>query len=575
MDKLLRIDMNTQTHSVESLGNLGGLGGRAMTSAIISREVPPQCHALGIHSKIVIAPGLLSGTTAPMSGRISVGCKSPLTGGIKEANSGGQAGQVLAKLGYAAIVIEGKPSDDKTYKILINKDGVKIEEDSSLKLMGNYELIDALRSQYGDKICCITIGPAGERKYNTATVAITDPELRPTRHAARGGAGAVMGSKGVKAIILDDTGTKRRQPKDPDNFKKAIRIFTEGVLKHPVSGEGLPALGTPFMVGPLNALGAFPTRNYSQAQFEGAEKLSGETMASMQAERGGNMTHACHHGCIIKCSGIYHDKDGNYVSKLPEYETIYAHGANCGIDDIDAVAQMDRMDDDYGVDTIEMGNAIAVAMDAGLAEFGDAQAAIEMVKEVGKGSPLGRILGNGAHITGEVFGIERVPAVKRQTMAGYDPRSCFGIGVTYATSTMGADHTAAFMVAPNLFNIGGSLDPHKPDGQVEACRNFQIATAAIDSTGMCLFVAFACLDQPETFQALVDMMNAFYGYKMNMEDFSAIGLSVLQNERTFNKDAGLTPADDRLPEFFKNEAVAPHYLTFDVEDEDLDKVFNF
>ncbi len=222
MDKILRIDMGAgggPKTDVQPLGDYAGLGGRAMTSGIIAKEVPPLCHPLGENNKLVIAPGILSGSAAVMSGRISVGCKSPLTGGIKESNSGGQGAQVLARLGYAAIVLDGKPKDDTLYKVFINKDGVKIEPDNSLKMLGNYDLVDKMKAAYGEDIACVSIGPAGEMKMSAASVAFTDMELRPTRHAGRGGVGAVMGAKGVKVIVLDDTGTETRAPKDPDKFK--------------------------------------------------------------------------------------------------------------------------------------------------------------------------------------------------------------------------------------------------------------------------------------------------------------------------------------------------------------------
>ena len=209
MDKILRIDVGAEggpKATTAPVGDYAGFGGRAMTSAIVSKEVPPLCHPLGAENKLVIAPGLLSGTAGAQSGRISVGGKSPLTGGIKEANSGGQASQVLAKLGFSAIVLEGKPTSDDLYKIFINKDGVKITKDNSLKMLRNYDLVEKMKKEYGDKICCISIGPAGEMKMGAATVAFTDMELRPTRHAGRGGLGAVMGSKNIKVIVLDATG---------------------------------------------------------------------------------------------------------------------------------------------------------------------------------------------------------------------------------------------------------------------------------------------------------------------------------------------------------------------------------
>ena len=580
MDKIVRINMGGEAGPKVSTGPLGdyaGFGGRAMTSAIVSKEVPPLCHPLGADNKLIIAPGMLSGSVAAMSGRISVGCKSPLTGGIKEANSGGQPSQMLGRLGYAAIVLEGKPKDDTLYKVLINADGVQVTPDNSLKMLGNYDLVAKMNAEYGDKIACISIGQAGEQKLSAASIAFTDMEQRPTRHAGRGGVGAVMGAKGVKVIIVDDAGTSTRSPENPEKFKAANKTFVAGLKKHPVSGEGMPAYGTAVLTNVLNEAGGYPTRNFSSGQFEGASKISGEAQAEMENARGGegSATHGCHKGCVIRCSGTFYDKDGKFVTKQVEYETIWAHGGNCGIDDLDAIAQMDRMDDDFGVDTIDMGVTIGVAMEGGLANFGDAEAAINLVKEVGAGTPLGKILGSGAAVTGQVLGVERVPVVKKQALPAYDPRAVQGIGVTYATTPMGADHTAGYAVATNILGVGGSVDPLKPEGQAELSRNLQIATAAIDATGMCLFIAFAVLDQPDTFQALVDLVGSFVGADMTGDDVTELGKNILKMERDFNKRAGFTNKDDRLPQFFKDEALPPHNVTFGVTDEDLDQVFNF
>ena len=578
MDKILRINMSAEDRpaiSTTPMGDYAGLGGRALTSAVVSREVPPLAHPLGEDNKLVIAPGMLSGTMAAMSGRISVGCKSPLTGGIKEANSGGQPSQVLARLGYAAIILEGKPREDNLYKIVINKEGVTITPDNSLKMLGNYAVVEKMKGEYGDKIACISIGQAGEMRMSAASVAFTDMELRPTRHAGRGGCGAVMGSKGVKVIVLDDTGLANRAPKDPEKFKAANKAFVEGLKKHPVTGEGLPTYGTNVLANVINEAGAYPTHNFQMGRFAGVSKISGETQAELEIARGGLATHGCHRGCTIRCSGTYLDKNGQFLTKQPEYETVWAHGANCGIDDLDSIAMLDRMDDDYGLDTIEMGATIGVAMEAGLARFGDTQAAINLIKEVGKGSPLGRILGNGAALTGKAFGVERVPVVKGQALPAYDPRSIQGIGVTYATSPMGGDHTAGYAVTANVLNVGGYVDPLKPDGQIDLSRNLQIATAAVDATGMCLFIAFAILDQPETFQALLDLLNSFYGLNLTGDDVAALGRKILTMERDFNKRAGFTSQHDRLPEFFKKELLPPHNTVFQVTDEDLDRVFNW
>jgi aldehyde:ferredoxin oxidoreductase len=366
-----------------------------------------------------------------------------------------------------------------------------------------------------------------------------------------------------------------RQPKDPEKFKAANKKFVEGLQAHAVTGQALPAYGTNVLANILNEAGGYPTYNFKQGRFAGVAKISGETYAELETKRGGNPTHGCHSGCVIRCSGIYNDKDGHYVSKQPEYETVWAHGADCGIDDPDKIALLDFLDDDIGLDTIEMGATIGVAMEGGLLKFGDADGAIGLIKEVGKGTALGRIIGCGAAVTGKAFGVERVPVVKGQALPAYDPRAVQGIGVTYATSPMGADHTAGYAVATNILKVGGDVDPLKPAGQVELSRNLQVATAAVDSTGMCLFIAFAVLDQPETFQALLDLLNAFYGLNLNAEGVAELGKAVLKLERDFNTRAGFSSKHDRLPLFFKTEALPPHNVTFQVKDEELDAVFNW
>ncbi len=565
----------TPSWSVEEMDAYAGMGGRNLTSKIIATEVPADCHALGPENKLVIAPGLLSGSAAAISGRLSVGCKSPLTGGIKESNAGGQAAQTMARLGYGAIVLEGEPEAGDLFKLVITKDEVKLEKADDLKGLGNYAVIDKLRVLHGEKAAYMSIGQAGEMKMASASIACTDMELHPTRHCGRGGVGAVMAAKGLKAIVFDDEGCGMRQPVDPEAFKAANKVFTKGLQNHSVTGQALPAYGTNVLANIINEAGGYPTNNFTTGQFPGVGRISGETQAELEEKRGGKATHGCHRGCVIQCSGIYNDKDGKYLTKQPEYETIWAHGANCGINDLDTIARLDRMDDDFGLDTIEMGATIAVAMEAGLAKFGDGEAAIRMVQEVGDGTPLGRILGAGCAVTAKALGIEKAPVVKGQAMPAYDPRPIQGIGVTYATSTQGADHTAGYAIATNILKVGGFVDPLKPQGQAELSRNLQIATAAIDSTGMCLFIAFAVLDQPETFQALIDLINAFYGLSLTADDVTALGKSVLTIERDFNKKAGFTKEDDRLPRYFRREKLAPHNVVFTVPDEELDEVFNW
>lgn len=577
-DRIVRVNMKTLEIKEEPLpAKWAAFGGRALTSAVVSEEVPATCTALGANNKLVFSPGLLGGTAAVQSGRISVGAKSPLTGTIKESNAGGQPGQILGRLGIRGLVIEDKPADPaKLYTLELHKGSMKLVECPELKGLGNYDTVAKLAAKYGDKkVGYITIGMAGEWGLTAASIACTDPELRPTRHAGRGGLGAVMGSKGLKAIVCDDSETTMREPANKDAFRDASRKFAKALKEHPVTAEGLPTYGTNVLQNIMNEAGGLPTRNFREGQFAGASKISGEAQHDLILARGGKIAHGCHSGCIIQCSRIYNDKDGNYKTKGPEYETIWAHGTNCCIDDLDAIADMDRLDDDIGLDTIEMGATIGVAMEAGLAKFGDAAAAINLLKEVQKGTPLGRILGCGTDTTARCFGVSHVPTVKGQAMPAYDPRAVQGIGVTYATTTQGADHTAGYAIATNILKVGGFVDPLKAEGQVDLSRNLQIATAAIDSTGLCLFVAFAVLDKPEAFEAIYEMLNGFYGLNLGANDVVELGKTVLTMEKKFNNAAGFTNAHDRLPDWMYTEKLAPHNTVFMVTDADLDTVFNF
>jgi aldehyde:ferredoxin oxidoreductase len=552
-----------------------GLGGRGLTSAIVAREVPPTCDPLGRHNKLVFAPGLLGGTPAAQSGRLSAGAKSPLTGGIKESNAGGTAAQNLARLQIKALIIEGAPADDsKFYGIRIDKDGVQVVEETELVGRRNYEVIRTLMGRHGQKVGVLTIGPVGEMRMAAANISVRDPDGNIRSHG-RGGLGAVMGSKKVKYVVIDDADAPGVELKDPEKFKSAARAFAKAILEHPVSGEGLPTYGTNVLVNVLNEAGGLPTKNFRTGSFEGHDKISGETMREIILKRGGKPKHGCHAGCIIQCSQHYVDEKGEYITSGFEYETIWGFGANCCIDDLDIIARADRIMDDIGIDSIEAAVIVGVAMEAGIVPFGDGPGTLKLLEEIGNGTPLGRILGNGAASVGRAYGQTRVPVVKGQGIPAYDPRSVKGIGVTYATSTQGADHTAGYAVATNILKVGGFVDPLKDDGQVELSRNLQIATAAIDSTGLCLFVAFPALDIPETLAAIIDMLNAKYGLALTGDDVVALGKHILKTEHAFNTAAGFTKQDDRLPEFFAEDPCPPHNVVWTMSDEEIDKFWNF
>lgn len=573
--KIYRVNMSNLTFSKEEVPEEWKmLGGRGLTSAIIAKEVEPTCHPLGSKNKLVFAPGLLTGTMAGNSGRLSVGAKSPLTGGIKESNAGGTAAQRLAKLGVKALIVEGIPKGDKWYTLHIHKDGVEIKEENELLGKGNYEIIHTLTARYGENTGVITIGQAGEYKMSMANISVKDPKGH-IRSAGRGGLGAVMGSKRIKFITLDDNDGAGITIQDKEKFKNAAQIFNKGLLSHPVSGNALPKYGTNVLMNILNEAGGLPTKNFRMGQFESAEKISGETMYDTIMSRKGDPTHGCHAGCIIRCSQTYNDKDNRYLTSGFEYETIWGFGAGCTVDDLDIIAHVDNICDDIGIDTIETAGSMMIAMEAGIVPWGDGHGIVKLLKdEIREGTYLGRILGNGASYAGQAFGITRIPTVKRQTMPAYDPRAVKGIGVTYATTPMGADHTAGYSVATNILKVGGHIDPLSKEGQVELSKNLQIATAAIDSAGLCVFTAFAIMDYEPVSHAVIDMINAQYGTNWTVNDWVDLGRSVLKMERNFNIEAGFTNKDDRLPEFF-NEPVPPHNATWDFSGEELDQVFEY
>lgn len=550
-----------------------GLGGRGLTSTVVAAEVEPTCHPLGSKNKLVIAPGLLSGTAAANSGRLSCGAKSPLTGTIKEANAGGTSAQMLAKLGVKALIIEGQPQDDTWYSLQISAEGAMIKEESELVGKGNYETVRALNDRLGEKFGVISIGPAGEMKMAAANISIKDPGSR-IRSSGRGGLGAVMGAKRIKFIAIEPT-DKKVDIANPEAFQTANRAFAKALVDNPIS-QALAQYGTNVLVNIINEAGALPTRNFTSGQFAGHEAISGETMHDTIVARGGKPKHNCHAGCVINCSQLYNDKDGKYKTSGFEYESIWAMGADCCVDNLDHIADADYLFDDLGLDTIETSVAFGVAMEAGVLEFGDGAGVCRILREdIGKGSPLGRIIGGGAGHVGASFGVTRVPVVKNQAIPAYDPRAVKGIGITYATSTQGADHTMGYTIATNILGVGGKLDPLSQEGQVELSRNLQIATAAIDSTGMCLFIAFAALDDAACLPALIDMINARFGIGLTADDVTNLGISILKTERAFNTAAGFTNKDDRLPDFFKEEPIAPHNVVWDISDQTIDSFWDF
>jgi aldehyde:ferredoxin oxidoreductase len=570
MTKILRVNMSELKANIEELSKeYQELGGRGLSSHIISREVPPLVDPLGPGNKLIFSAGILAATTVPNNSRLSVGGKSPLTKTIKEANSGGAVAQKLARLGLQAVVIEGRAKDLTSLKI--DKNGATFIPAASYKELGNYGVIERLRKEFGDKIAIISIGPGGEMKLEAASVAVTTPDFH-IRVAARGGLGAVMGSKNLKAVVIDDTNSDKVEIKDRAKFREESTALSKGILSHPLIGI-FKELGTACLVMMMNAYGCLATKNYSVGQFQGAEKISGEHMVELMKKRpNGQHVHRCMDGCIINCSNIFTDENGEIIVSGLEYETIGLVGSNCMIDDIDIVAQINRVCNDIGVDTMDVGGAIGVAMEAGLMPWGDGKAALNLVKEIVTRSDKGLMIGNGCKFTGEKLGVKRIPHVKGQCLAAYDPRSLKGTGVTYATSTMGADHTCGNAI-PNPANP--SYNPSASTGQGPVSQFLQSYFAAIDSLGLCLFASLPLLDIPELQKNLIGCVSAKLGTPLDENYLTRLGVSVLKAERKFNEAVGFTKKDDRLPRFFLEEKLLPSGNVFDVPEEEIDGVHNF
>jgi aldehyde:ferredoxin oxidoreductase len=572
--KFIRVNMQEKTIHIENVPqDYIGLGGRGLTSVMINAEVPPTCDPLGSENKLIFAPGLLTGTPLVNTSRLSVGAKSPLTGGIKESNAGGTAGAALGHLGITAIIVEGQaPAGELSFLRIDAQGNASLLPAQAYKGMRTYQLVERLLQIYGEKNSVLCIGPAGEYQLNVASIQSSDVDGRPCRAAGRGGLGAVMGSKGLKAIIVDQRGKSADAIADPKAFKEAAKAVVEAVQADHMSGNVMPKLGTAALVAPVNAMGAFPSYNATRGTLDGWEKISGEAMAQLIEERGGKTTHRGCDQCMIHCSNEFVDKDGKFVTSSLEYETIWSMGGMTGIADLDTIARLDRLCDDIGVDTMSTGVAMAVAIDAGYRNFGDAQAAIEMVEEVGRGTEFGRILGSGPAAVGKHFNHARVPVIKGQSIAAYDPRAMLGHGVTYATSPMGADHTAGNLVGAYLTQM---LDPLNVEGQVDTSRFLQIAMAAFDCMGQC-FMASVALLSPPGFEAFRKVIEAKLGTQLGPDDFpGAMGVRILKAEREFNRKAGFTKQDDRLPRFFYEEPLPPHNTVFAISDEALDSTFDF
>jgi aldehyde:ferredoxin oxidoreductase len=542
------------------------LGGRGLIPRSLIDEVHPTCDPLGPFNKLIWAPGLLVGHRVSSCDRISVGGKSPLTGGVKESNAGGSTGLMLSHLGIKALIMEGAPSDDRWWIVHLSAEGGRFSSADEIAGLGVYEAARRLNKQHGSKIGAILIGPGGEMRMTSAGIQNLDKDQEPSRINARGGLGAVMGAKQVKAILIDPSGGEKPSLADPDLFKNAREYYTRELMAHPQTTT-YADYGTAAMANMCDGFGGLPTRNFTSGTFEEVEKIGGEALRDLLLDRGGDSqtTHACMAGCVIRCSNCFANMKGEKIVSPVEYETIGLLGSNLGIDDLDAIARMNWELNDLGLDTIEIGAALGVAVEAGLMAFGDPDRAMELIGEIREGTPLGRVLGNGAVTTGQVLGVNRVPAVKRQALSAYDPRAIKGTGVTYATSPQGADHTAGLTIRAEVNHLD-------PEPQVDTSRKAQINAAGYDTLGVCAFGGFGFAKAPG---AIRDLLRGRYGWDVGDDILQALGKETLSLEREFNLAAGFTSVDDRLPEWMTIEPLPPHNSVFDIPGEDLDGVINW
>lgn len=554
MKKILRINLRTKkiTYQDASREYLE-TGGRGLIAKIMLNEVNPLCDPLGRENKLIIANGLLTGTNVSSASRIAIGAKSPLTGGIKESNGGGITAMWLASLGIKALVVEDIPEEDEWYYIRINKDNCSLEPAGEYKGMGTFEFCEKMLDKYPD--CAVTcIGQAGERLYNIAGIATMDKEKKPNRYSGRGGLGAVMGSKKLKGIVVEEKGTV--EIKNKEKYNEILKEYSEVVLNAPTS-VSYKTLGTAATVRTTNDLTGLPVTNFKGAKFEHAEEISGESLHRLIKERGGEgkTAHACMPGCIIQCSNVVPDEEGKTIVSPLEYETIGLMGSNLGIGDLDTIAKLNAVCNDLGVDTIETGAAMGMAMEAGIVEYGDNEVALNLLDEIRAGTELGKLLAEGTLIAGKALGVKNIPVINGQAMPAYDPRAIKAMGVTFATSPMGADHTYGPVV--------------KAEDAVEASKAAQIMMAKIDCLGVCMFLRGAVAKHMDLF---VDLVNAVHGWDLDMDWLGDIAMEAIRDEHKFNELAGFTKEDYRMPKAFTNREIESTNQVFDIDKDELDEL---
>ena len=548
MRKYLHINLDDRSIETEQMeGEACIRVGRHFIAKTLLEQGVAKVDPLSPENPLIFSAGPLSGTNFSNANRTSVGCKSPLTGGIKESNAGGTFSFALGQLEISGLTLHGASAE--WVVIRIAKDGDITFEDATPYLgKGNIEAAALLFEKYGDKVSLGICGPVGEYQGLIAGISFTDPEGRPVRIAARGGVGAVMGSKKVKAIVVD----MNKMPTFHDRKKVMGGVREYGkLLREDPAIEAFSLYGTAMVADLTNQLGGLPTRNFSSGRLvEASEeplKLGGTYIRELNLARGGETTHACMPGCLIQCSNIYVDENGEEMVSPLEYETLGLMGSNCGLTDPDDVARANHVANDLGIDTIEVGALLGVLMEAGEGEFGDPDFMLAALEDMRQGNARGRILAQGTARVGEHYGVVRVPVVKKQGISAYDPRTIEVTGISMMVTAQGADHTTG--------NIPGHKSAEMSTAELtEASLEIQILCAVADSLGLCLFGRSVTNVNSEL---IVNALNGAHGTDFEPSFLNDMGREALQMEWEFNRQAGFTEEDDELPAFFYEEALAP------------------
>lgn len=562
----LHIHLNNQTVTEEAIeGEALAKAGRYLIAKTLVENDVAAVDPLSPENPLIFSAGPFAGTNFSNANRTSVGCKSPLTGGIKEANGGGTFSYALGRLNLAGLTLHGVADD--WVVIHIQKDGSLTFDDAAPYLgKGNFETAVLLHGKYGDKVSLAICGPVGEYQGLLAGIAFSDTEGRPSRLAARGGVGAVMGSKKVKAIVVD----LHKMPLLHERKKvmQGVREYAKALQGNSVIMDVYGAIGTMAMGDFTNYIGGMPVNNFASGQQVDSNKetfkMGGDFIREQNLARGGNHTHACMPGCVIQCSNVYVDANGEEVVSPVEYETLGLLGTNCGISDPDELAALNYVANDLGIDTIETGAMLAVLMDAELAMFGDVAFMAEALKEIKEGTENGRLWAQGTARVGEHYNVARVPVIKKQAISAYDPRVIEITGLTMMSTAQGADHTAGNV--PRYNTEGKTLEE-----MLEASLNAQIGMAVNDSLGLCIFGGRVTNSMTDF---ITTTINQTLGSSLDPSFFEELGRETLRLEYEFNRAAGFTAADDDLPEFFYKEPLYPSNKVARFRGQDIDGLYD-